>query len=140
MPNWMSYAYCGKCKRPLRWNEHRLLTTGAGNTQRTTYFCWHCDSEAWKPITFLGFYLWNFLALSACISAPVVMIWVYYSWQSGNKETAAPNWAGICAAFLFVIMVSLVKGCFEKDKSMRIYNLWVKRHGADPSKWPSEWD
>ena len=132
MPNWMSYAYCEKCDRPLRWNEHRFL-----NTQQTTRFCWHCDSQAWKPITFLGCYLWDLLALSACIAGPVVIILVYYSW---NKETAAQNWAGICAAFLFVIMVSLVKGCFEKNKSMRIYNRWVKRHGADPSKWPSEWD
>ena len=138
MSNWISYAYCRKCDRPLRWNEHRRLLRGDPNyTRGGTHYCWYCDSPAWKPITFLGFRLWDLLALSACISAPVVIICVYYSWQSGSKETPAPNWAGIWIAFLFVIMVGLVGGLAEGLLCKRIYNRWVMQHGKNPANWPS---
>ena len=129
MANWSSYAYCDKCDRPLRASETRLVETGSGNSQTTTFYCRLCGDKArgFQKILGLPFSLFGAFSLA-------VMELVMY-FQQGFSFSEMIN---LPFPTIELVPVLAFVGYFywKKSKCKPIYDRWVHQHGTDPDKWP----
>ena len=135
MPNWMSYAYCERCDRPLRENEYRSVTTGSGDSQQTSHYCRLCDTRGRKLHSILGFYIWDIMGWSWVVMGIGGVVWYYFLSKAEGLDVTAIDMLYMCSVPLFALPM-LAVGWWQKSKCKPIYDRWVMQHGNDPDKWP----
>jgi len=132
MPNWMSYAYCDRCDRPLRENEYRSVTTGGGDSQQTIRYCKLCDTRGRKPHSILGFNLWNLMGWLFTVFVICLASCHYFVRQVWDHDPTAIEFC----LMILGCLIPFVGGYWEKLNCKPIYDRWVHQHGTDPDEWP----
>ena len=129
MSNWSSHAYCDKCDRPLRGSETRLVKTGSGDSQTTTYYCRLYGDKARGFQKILGLPYSLFIALVLAVMELVMYFQQVFSF-SEMINLPFPT--------IELVPVLAFMGYFywKKSKCKPIYDRWVHQHGTDPDKWP----
>ena len=136
MPDWMSYAYCEKCDRPLRESEYRSERTSSGDGSTTNNYCRLCGSHAGKPKGVFGFMIGDLFAWLLFVLGCGLLAFAYQHNQANGFETTALDMVlGISAVVGFPAII-LAIGRFQKSTTKPIYDRWVHQHGTDPDKWP----
>ena len=131
MPDWMSYAYCERCDRPLRENKFRRTITGGGESQQIRYDCAYCCTLGRKPVSMLGFPMgyivgWFLVFLGFCIAA-----WNYFVRAWDHIVTVS-----MLGTMTLLCLMGFARTWREQSKCKPIYDRWVIQHGTDPDKWP----
>ena len=120
MPNWMSYAYCEKCDRPLKSNQIKTVSwSGAGEASGNDFLCKYCNGKCWKvgPMGWIG---------ALCVVGYIVGV-----------VLSTPDFA--FEGFpLFLLGIGCGVGYrIQMRKCKPIYDRWVHQHGTAPDKWPN---
>ena len=136
MPNWISYAYCEKCDRPLRENEYRSVNTGGGESEETRHYCRLCDSRGRKPHSLYSFRMPFFLALCVTVFSIGMVLWYFFAVKPEGTETTLGELIALCQVPLLIAVSFFAWSFYEKSKCKPIYDRWVMQHGTDPEKWP----
>ena len=126
MPNWMSYAYCARCDRPLRENEYRISIS-----EGTRFcFCRLCNSRARKPHSLIQAI--GQTTLGVTIFGVPCIYWL----KSIGTEPAKIRTV-VFLITLYMMLVHFVHGWWQKSKCKPIYDRWVMQHGTYPDNWPN---
>ena len=136
MPNWMSYAYCEKCDRPLRENEYRSVETSRGSNRHILYYCKLCDSRGRKLVSMLGFHFWVIMGWLWTVAGFGGAAWDYFAGQSEVSDVSLSDTLMRCFGVLLITVATFAFGWWQKSKYKPIYDRWVHQHGTDPDKWP----
>ena len=135
MPDWMSYAYCEKCDRPLRESEYRFeVTEGDGHGHRISHYCRLCDTRGRKPMCVFGFNLWNVIGWSWLVMCIGMVVWHYFLSKPEGLDVTVNDMLRSCLTLLFALPM-FAAGWWHKSKCKPIYDRWVYQHGTDHDKW-----
>ena len=132
MPNYMSYAYCEKCDRPLRQSEYRSVTTGSGDSRETSHYCRLCGTRGRKPLSILGFNLLNLIGWFFTVFVICYASCHYFVRQVWDHDPTAIEFC----LMILICLTPFAAGWWQKSKCKPIYDRWVMQHGTDPEKWP----
>ena len=130
MANWSSYAYCDKCDRPLGASETRLVETGSGDSQTTTYYCRLCGDKA------CGFQKILVLPYSLLMALVLAVMELVMFFQQGYSFSEIIN---LPFPTIELVPVLAFVGYFywKKSKCKPIYDRWVHQYIIDAESWPN---
>ena len=132
MPNWMSYAYCEKCDRPLRESEYRSETSRYGSNRKTRYYCKRCESRALMPWSILGLNRLYLIAWLMMVGSGIAV----WNLQSEGDEFAEFDKFVAFFALPSAALLLFALGRWEQSKCKPIYDRWVMQYGLNHGDWP----